>query len=1210
MSTYELVDRFTAERGTVFLSGTQALCRIPIEQLWADRRAGHRTAAFVAGYPGSPLGGFDAAMASAAKLAPDLPIVGRPSVNEEYAATAVMGSQLAAAQPDHTYDGVVGLWYGKAPGVDRATDALRHATYAGTSKLGGAVALVGDDPTAKSSTLPSSSAGSLADLHMPLLYPGDPAEALDLGRHAVALSRYSGLWSALKIVADVADGTASVELDIDRVQPVLPHIEGLSYDRPPEGRLLTPLTLDLEREIYEVRYELAKAYASANQLNRVTVDPPDAWIGIVASGITYREVLGALQQLGLDDEAAIAACGIRLIEMQMPIPFDARTIVDFSRGLDEVFIIEEKQPNIELMMKDALYSMPDRPTVVGKRDEVGLALVPGFGGLEADSIVAGLRARLERRAADRLKPAVEPRKRIPVEAIAVSDEAAITHGTDAVQAPDLDAAPVARSPFYCSGCPHNRSTEVPEGSLIGAGIGCHTMTLLMDPERVGDIAGLTPMGNEGTQWIGMAPFVDRSHFIQNLGDGTYFHSGQLAITAAIAAGVDITYKLLYNDAVAMTGGQDPQGQLGVAEVAQVLLTQGAAQVLITTDEPGNYRNRTLPAGVDVWDRTRLIEAQERLVTVPGVTVLIHDQACAAELRRARRRGKVATPTQRVVINHRVCEGCGDCGQVSNCLSVQPLDTQFGRKTTIDQTSCNFDYSCLEGDCPSFITVETEPGPVRRLLGRRARKAAAARLAEARSGAGTISTGATGAGSLESLLGSPLAAPVLAVPADEVALRIAGIGGTGVVTVAQVLGTAAMLDGFHVRGLDQVGLSQKAGPVVSDLRFTRGTESATNRLGAGQADVLLAFDQLVAASDRGLLPGSFERTVVVGSTSPTPTGSMITHPEQPLPSPEELNRWLDAVSRPGHRHWADAAALALRAFGDAMGANVLVVGMAVQAGALPIDPLRVEEALELNGVAVETNIAAFRLGRRVIADPDAVEAALGGGNGPGISPSLSSKVTGQINALRLSSEVEGAVRRFAADLVEFQDAHLASEFLGFLKDVSVAERRVDPASELLVSAVAAGLHKLLAYKDEYEVARLVLDLDGRREADVMVADGATLSYRLHPPLLRELGMKEKLALGTWADPVFKALASGKGLRGKFIDPFGHTKVRRAERALPGEYRAAIKRVLAVLSADNLGAAVELAELPDLVRGYEHLKMERVATFRGRLASQLRAITHGR
>jgi indolepyruvate ferredoxin oxidoreductase len=1159
---YRLNDRYLADSGVVFLTGIQALARLPLEQLRADRRAGLNTAAFISGYPGSPLGGYDVTVASAARLAPDLPVVCRPAMNEEYAASAVMGSQLAAAQPDCLYDGIVGIWYGKAPGVDRATDALRHAVYAGTSMHGGAVAIVGDDPAAKSSTLPSSTAGALADMHMPVLYPGDPAEALDLGRHAIAMSRLTGLWSALKIVADVADATASVHLHPERIVPILPRIGDQPYRHRPDAILIAPNSVEREREIYEVRYELARQYAAENGLNSVAVDPPDATLGIVASGITYREVREAFSRLGIASDDEIRACGIRLLKMGMPLPFDAGTIRSFARGLREVFVIEEKQPNIEALIKDALYGLADRPLVVGKSDERGEHLLPGHGALDADILVPILRRRIEARLGVRLAP----------------EE---VHAGSA-----LAPLAVQRTPFFCSGCPHNRSTEVPEGSLVGAGIGCHTMVMLMDPERIGRVTGVACMGNEGTQWIGMADFVARKHFVQNLGDGTYFHSGQLAIQAAVAAKVNITFKLLYNGTVAMTGGQHPQGQLGVPEVARVLLTQGVARVLITTEDPERYADGALPGSVEVWDRTRLIEAQELLAQVPGVTVLIHDQGCAAEARRLRKRGKIPTPQQRVVINHRICEGCGDCGEKSNCLSVQPIDTAFGRKTVIDQTTCNLDFSCLEGDCPSFMTItprkRSSPGDTRKKETTAVRELPAPPV--------------------------DLPEPRRIVPEDEFALRITGIGGTGVVTVAQVLGTAAMLDGYHVRGLDQIGLSQKAGPVVSDLRLSRSQPTATNRLGEAQADLLLAFDQLVAASEKGLLTADPSRTAVVGSTSPTPTGEMITHPGVRIPSPGDLTRRIAGVTRGDAQHWADAFAITEDLFGRATTANVFVVGMAFQAGCLPIHAKHIEEAIGLNGTAVEANIAAFRWGRAQVAAPAVVAAARRPELGDDVEVVASAhdvpdKIAARIAALAGPPALHAALSRYAAELCAWQSARSARSWLDVLERVSAREREVSPDSTRLLESVAANLFKLMAYKDEYEVARLMTDADGLAAAREVAGKRGKIAWRLHPPLLRAMGLTHKIAIPGWAAPAIKLLAKGKRLRGTPLDPFGYTHVRRLERELPSEYVAAIDRALAALSAEKLDDAIALAELPDLVRGYEEIKVRRVETYRQRLREAL-------
>ena len=1160
--TYRLEDRFLADSGTVFMTGIQALARIPLEQLRADRRAGLRTAAFVSGYQGSPLGGLGAAVEAAARLEPDLPVRFRPGMNEEYAATAVMGSQLAAARPDPVYEGVVGIWYGKAPGVDRAADALRHGVFAGASMKGGVLAVVGDDPAAKSSTVPSSSAGLLADMHMPLLYPGDPGEALDLGRHGIAMSRATGLWSALKIVADVADATAAVNLHPERIQPVLPLHEGRPYLHRPDGGLLTPHTLEIEREIIEVRYELARTYAADNKLNHVTVDPPDAWVGIVSSGITYREVREALARLGLDDDSAVAGAGIRLLKMGMPMPFNPTTVRIFARGLQQVVVIEEKHANIESLLKDALYPMPDRPVVVGKADEDGRPLFPGWGALDADTLVPLLRRRLESRLGDRLVPERRERSRIPLSPV---------------------PGGVTRSPFFCSGCPHNRSTRVPEGAMVGAGIGCHTMTLLMDSDRVGDIAGITCMGNEGTQWIGMSDFVRTDHMFQNLGDGTYFHSGQLAVQAAVAAGVNITYKLLFNGTVAMTGGQHPEGQLEIARVVDMLKAEGVAAIIVTTDDVHRHR-RELPGSVKVWDRDRIMEAQELLAATPGVTVLIHDQPCAAELRRARKRGLVETPNQRVVINQRICEGCGDCGDVSNCLSVQPVDTPFGRKTHIDQTTCNLDFSCLEGDCPSFMTVTTgEPGLLSRLLGR-GRKGGRGNTPEE---APTVRVPAP----------PEVPEPELLVPDTEFAMRITGIGGTGVVTVSQVLGTAAMLAGYQVRGLDQIGLSQKAGPVVSDVRLSRRGPTFTNRLGEAQADLLLAFDQLVAASPRGLLTCRGDRTVVVGSTSATPTGAMITHPDLHLPLPEELAERIGERTRPEH-FWADAQAVTEDLFGSTTTANFFVVGMAVQAGALPIDPAHLEQAIELNGVAVEANIAAFRWGRAQIAAPEAVARARREAN-PAPEVVEPEHFPDRLDRLESSPELRAQLSMLAGELVRWGDESTAEAWFDTLDRVHRAERAVDPTGSHLLRAVAEGLFKLTAYKDEYEVARLMLDEAATAEARHVAGPGGSIAWKLHPPMLRALGLRHKITVGSWATPAARALANGKRLRGTAADPFGRARVRRIERQLPAEYSAALDRALSHLTAENLDRVVELARTPDIVRGYEDIKLANVEKFRRRL-----------
>jgi indolepyruvate ferredoxin oxidoreductase len=1136
--SYQLADRYRVEQGRVFLSGLQAIARLPIDQLRIDRRNGLNTAAFVSGYQGSPVGMFREEVDRAIATVPDLPIVNQPGLNEELAATSVMGTQLTYHRPDQRYDGVLGIWYGKAPGIDRASDAIRHAQFAGTSPRGGVVAIVGDDPGAKSSTLPSSSDATMVDLHMPLLFPGNPQEAIDLCRHAVALSRASGLWSGLKLTTPVADGTATVDVAVDRVVPVIPQFEvdGELFVPTPLIRLITPFTVDKEREFYEVRLDLARQYGALNRLNRVTVRSGDDWVGIAACGHTYHEVREALRVLGFGDDDALRSAGIRLFQLLMPLPLDRHDVREFAAGLSDVIVIEEKNPTLELLVRDALYDLADRPRVWGKRDADGNVIVPYDGLLDADRIMPALRSLLGPRLGERLAP---ERRR-----------------------PDRVLIPLTetRAPFYCSGCPHNTSTRVEPGTLVGGGIGCHGMVALMDPERTGEIVSFTCMGNEGSQWIGMAPFLESKHLVQNLGDGTFFHSGSLAIRAAVAAGIDITYKLLYNGAVAMTGGQDAEGARDVPDVTRLLMAEGVQRVIVTSDEPDQFDAADFPHGVEVWPRTRFDEAQRVLADTKGTTVLLHAQECAAEKRRARSRGTLAVPGFRVVINERICEGCGDCGDKSNCLSVQPIDTPYGRKTAIHQTSCNFDLSCMKGDCPAFATVSIDPDGSRPAVERAIPPDPAT-----------------------------LPAPTPIVDPDRFAVRMSGIGGTGVVTISQIVGTAAMLAGLEVRGLDQTGLSQKAGPVSSDVRISRGEAAASNLATAGGVDCWLAFDLLAAASDshrEGAEPG---RTVVIGSVEQVPTGRMVTNPgSTSFPALESLQRRLDAASRPELNRYLDAAALCRGLFGNTTSANVLTLGVAVQIGALPLDPASIERAIELNGVAVSQNVAAFRFGRLWAIDPQRVDTTAG--------------------VTRSTPEsLDELIARLAVDLADYQDRAYARRFRERVDAARAAERQVDPESTAFTEAVARHLHKLMAYKDEYEVARLALLPESQARYRTVGGADTKVTYHLHPPLLRALGVDRKLKFRRTGPPSFKALRAMKKLRGTVADPFGRDEVRKLERAMIPEYEQAVDTLIGSLTAANLGEATEIASLPDQVRGYEHLKLERAAAYRAELAKQIEAWT---
>ena len=1154
---YSLSDRYLALEGSVFMSGVQALARIPSEQLRRDRERGLKTAAFVSGYPGSPLGGFDLEMARMlATMRGEFAIEHLPAVNEELGASAVMGSQLAAERPDVRYDGVVGIWYGKAPGLDRATDALRHGVFAGSSSLGGALALVGDDPSAKSSTMPSSSDAALVDLHMPILYPRDPAECLELGLHGIAMSRATGLWSALKVVTAVADGTATVSLPVLDGDPVVPQhiVDGKVWRSTPSAQFLGPRMVEVEREFHEVRSALALRYGVENKLNQLPANPSDAWIGIVATGFTFGEVREALRRLGLASLDDIAGAGIRLLNLRMPVPFDEQMIVNFAAGLEEIVVVEEKNPTLERLVRDALYPTTMRPLVVGKTDTAGTQLLQSYGRLDADHIIPALRSRLKKRLHDSLAPEPPPqRTRIPL----------------AVQ----------RAPFFCSGCPHNWGTKVPDEAVVGMGTGCHGMTLLMDEERVGDSIGITAMGNEGAQWLGMERFVDTTHVFQNFGDGTFFHSGQLAVQAAIGAGANVTFKILYNHTVAMTGGQEASHRVQPGPLASILLEHGVKKVAITTDDVAKYRRVDLPRGVKVFDRTTIIDVQRDLARVEGVTVLIHDQGCAAEIRRARKRKTVETPKTRVVINHRICEGCGDCGDVSNCLSVQPVETPLGRKTQIDQASCNLDLSCLEGDCPAFMTVEVGKGE-------RASVAATA---------------------VPDPMTIPVPDPILVT--EPTVLRLAGIGGTGVVTVAQVIGTAATISGFSARGLDQTGLSQKAGPVISDLTIVTdaGSDTSarrTNAPGQGQIDVVLAFDRLVAGSV-GALAGVRLGTQVFASSTTTPTGRQVTDPTIETPAEDTFaERFSTATGRVPFTVATTTLATALT--GTPATANMLLLGAAMQSGSIPLTFDSIRRAIELNGVAVAANHRALEWGRRLWHAPDQVSALVDLSEMPPVDRDpVPADLVSIIGRLELASRDQFELETLAGDAVAHQNTAQGARFLSLVEGAHAA------GGSVLAMAVARGFHKVLTYKDEYEVARLMLRDDGLAAARLVTGDQSpAVKWHLHPPTLSALGVNRKLRFGPRARPLFVALAKAKRVRGTRLDPFGRAELRRVERALIEEYETGLSAVCEALSSGrsfDVDAATFLAELPDQVRGFEDLKMRRAGEYRERFAAQLDAFS---
>jgi indolepyruvate ferredoxin oxidoreductase len=1155
-------DRFAAGSGRFPLSGVQALIRLIVDVRRTDRAQGLDTAAFVSGYEGSPLAGLDLELERREQLLAEHDIVFRPAVNEELAATAVQGTQLVAGHEDARVAGITGFWYGKSPGVDRASDALRHANLIGTHPRGGAVAFVGDDPAAKSSTVPGASEFLLADLGMPVLYPADPQDIVDLGRHAVAMSRASGLWVALKVVATVADGVGLVEADPGRVVPAVDH--GRTFAHQPNARMLQPALSEMERSREGIRREVSIAYARTNGVNRMENFGAAPRTGIVAGGKTYLELRQALRIIGLD-ETELRARGMRLLHLGMIHPLIPDQIEEFAAGLDEIIVVEEKRPFVESAVKQILYGRPHAPRVTG-RGHAGEPLFPSEGELDADLIARGLAERL---GGPRF-PTVDTWR-----------------ARNAKPRTVTQLPLVARTPYFCSGCPHNSSTKVPAGSMVGGGIGCHALVLMMEPDAVGEITGLTQMGGEGAQWIGMEPFLrTRKHLLQNIGDGTFHHSGSLAVRAAIASGADITYKLLYNSAVAMTGGQDAVGAMAIPALTRALAAEGVRRIIVTTGEPGRYRQRSFRrqhgrlAGIaEVWPRDRLAEAQQALSSVPGVTVLIHDQECATELRRKRKRGKAPTPPQSVMINERVCEGCGDCGQQSNCLSVQPIDTDFGRKTTIDQSSCNKDFSCLAGDCPSFVEV--------RPAGTRPRRRTAAPLNAA-----------------------DLPAPVAWFDVDAAphTTRITGVGGTGIVTVSQILAAAAGFASREVRTLDQIGLAQKGGAVVSDVKISASPLPAASKAAAGECDLYLGCDLLVAADPKNLAAADAARTVAVVSTTKVPTGRMVTDPGSAFPDVEAIVGQIGQAAGGRDPILLDARRLAVTLLGTDQFANMLLIGAAYQAGALPLPAEAIEQAIELNAVAVEANLQAFRHGRQAVADPAALAEVVDALTvRPPARPrdEAAERLAAQVGA-PAGSELDRLVRDRTADLAGYQNLRYADVYAGLVRRIYQAEHAVAPASTALSEQVARYLYKLMAYKDEYEVARLSLDPGLGAMVEAEFGPGATVSYRLHPPVLRALGLRRKIRLGPWFRPVFWLLGAMKVLRGTPFDPFGRTRVRRLERELITEYRAAMENLLPHLTEDTLADCVRIAALPDLVRGYEQIKIASVDRYRTHLHADLAAL----
>ncbi len=1160
-----LDDKYTLQSGRAWMTGIQALVRLPMMQKMRDEAAGLNTAGFVTGYRGSPLGNVDQEFWKAKKFLEPKNIRFQPGLNEDLAATSVWGTQQVNLDPNAMYDGVFSIWYGKGPGVDRTGDVFRHANAAGTSKHGGVLVIAGDDHAAKSSTLPHQTEHVFKALMMPVLAPAGIQEYLEYGLHGFALSRYSGCWVAFKALTDTVETSSSVDVDPFKVQTLIPSAD--EFPLPADGlnlRWPDPPLVQEKRLLHHKLYA-ALAYCRVNNLNRTVIDSPNAKLGIITSGKSYLDVRQALEDLGIDDKVA-SEIGLRLYKVGMVWPLEAEGVRRFADGLDEILVIEEKRQFLEYQLKEELYNWNEnvRPRVIGKFDEKGEWalphsdwLLPAAGELTPAMIARAIAARIARfYTSDRIKARL-----VFLEA----KEAALAK-------PRLS---IARVPHYCSGCPHNTSTKVPEGSRAIAGIGCHYMATWLSPEHTQTFC---QMGGEGVPWVGQAPFTKTPHVFANLGDGTYMHSGILAIRAAVAAKVNITYKILYNDAVAMTGGQPHDGTLSVPIIARQLLAEGVGTVVVVNDgTPRAYGPADLPHGIAIRHRDEMDAVQRELREVPAVTAIIYDQTCAAEKRRRRKRGKFPDPQQRVVINDLVCEGCGDCSEKSNCMSVASVETEFGRKRMIDQSSCNKDFSCVKGFCPSFVTIEG--GKLRK---GKAVGTAAATFAE-------------------------LPLPQLPATSAPWGILITGVGGTGVVTIAALLGMAAHVEGKGISVLDMAGLAQKGGAVWSHVRIADKPEQLhAARVAAGEANAVIGCDLVVAAGDESLAKMRAGHTRVVINRDQTMTsdfvrgfaaqarsGNVAANPDPQFPAGSMEAQIVDAVGA-DRAEFIDATRLATALLGDSIATNLFMLGYAWQKGLVPLAGESILRAIEINGAAIEANKAAFLWGRRAAVDLKAVSEAAKPQHG---TPAHH----------KLSQSLDELIARRKAQLADYQDAAYAERYVKLVERVRAAETRVAPSITLLTEAVARGYHKLLAYKDEYEVARLYTDSDFLKRVEEQFEGDYKLVFHLAPPTLADkdpqTGELKKKTYGPWMLKAMRVLAKFRHLRGSLLDPFARSHDRKLDRELIAGYEKLVEEILAGLELANHETAVELASIPEQIRGFGHVRERYLAHARKREAALL-------
>jgi indolepyruvate ferredoxin oxidoreductase len=1120
-----LDDKYDLGASQVFVTGYQALIRACLMQKERDRRAGLNTGGYVTGYRGSPLGGLDQQFIRAGRQLAAADIKFQPGINEELAATALWGSQQAELRGEGKFDGVFGMWYGKGPGVDRSGDVFRHANMAGTSAHGGVLALMGDDHTAESSTTAHQSEFHFVDVMIPILNPAGVQEIIDYSLYGWAMSRFTSTWTALKCMHDTVESTGVVDGSLERVKIIKP-----SDFIGPDGGLsirLNDSILGMEARLHDFKRDAMLAFIRANKLNKIITSGGRApKIGIITTGKSYLDVRQAFDELGID-EIKCNDLGLRVLKIGCPWPIPREDLLDFGQGLDLIIVVEEKRSLIEVQVREELYGTANQPVCIGKKDENGSWLFPVKGALDPNEVAICIGERLLRYGQNDELAANVSRLKAAQKTLAETGDVSV------------------RTPYFCSGCPHNTSTRVPEGSRAYAGIGCHFMSQWMDRKTL----GFTQMGGEGANWIGEAPFSNRGHVFQNLGDGTYNHSGYLAIRAAIASGVTMTYKILFNDAVAMTGGQSNDGGLTVDQIARQVAAEGARKITVVTDEPWKYPKETdWPRGITVHHRDALDTVQRDLATVPGVSVLIYDQTCAAEKRRRRKRGAFPDPLKRVVINDLVCEGCGDCGVKSNCVSVQPLATEWGRKRTIDQSSCNKDYSCLNGFCPSFVTVH----------GAKLKKSEGVALPEH---------------------WAALPAPSVPLINHPYSVIVTGIGGTGVVTIGAVLGMAAHLEGKGVGIIDMAGLAQKGGAVYSHIRIANTPDDIhAIRVAAGGADLVIGGD-IVVVGNKKVLGAVKPGTKMVINTAEFLPGDFTRNADYSLPV-ERLKRAITGTAGKEASHFVDATRLATALLGNSIGANMFMLGYACQIGALPVSAEAIKQAIEMNGEAVAMNVAAFRFGRRAAVDLAAVEAL--------VMP----QPEAARDSLKLSQSFDEMVERRVAFLTQYQSARYARRYRNWVETVKAVEAQKTPGECALTETVARYLFKLMAYKDEYEVARLYTDTNFVQQVKSSFDGDLKLEFHLAPPLFArrdpQTGEPKKISFGPWMLSAFRVLSKFRFLRGTPLDLFGYSDERRTERKLIADYEAMLGEITANVTPANHALAVAIAAIPEKIRGYGPVK----------------------